>query len=766
MKNQFSLDSFLLNNKNNNSKNITQENKNNSNINKVEENKNITINSKIQINTLTNNNNHNINNNNKNQNNIISKRKVIDDELPNTDLENPEKNNKTLPSYDNNIEKEINKTQQQSQISNISSKNDSLPFNELVTTLLKVESTKGENSKDQIKEHFSNLFINIINNYPNDLPKVYYFLSSKVGPEYRSPEFGIGNGILEKITAKVIGVTDKQLKEKLVETGDLGTVACNGKSHVKTMDKFTNFIKIGPTKDLTMSQVMNIFNQVAGKKGKSSQDEKSKLLCKIMFQANKDEIKFIIRSLQKSLKIGASFKTILSSLARAIYKLLDKNINKKLEEKEIYSILLMSKNQLCDEDIFFKHIIYLLNEKKNFKELIKLCKIKPGIPVSPQLARPTNGINVIFGRFENIPFTCEFKYDGFRGQIHYYDNKTEIFSRNLENMTETYPDIAEFVNKFKAESQEKNSDKILNNFIIDCEMVAFDTKNNKILPFQQLTTRNRKNVDINTITIHVCMFVFDILYLNDEILIEKTLKERREILYNTFTENNTIQFAKHLNSENQDEIEKFMNESIESGCEGLIVKAIEKNSQYMPGQRNFNWLKLKKDYLDTSLGDSIDLVVIGAQYGKGKRAGFYGSFLLACYNDDNETFESVSMTGGGLKDNDIESIFNELKEHTLPKKPSNYRIGEIETDVIFEPIMVWEVKTADLTLSPVYTAGSDIQSEHKGISLRFPRFIRTRPDKKPEEVITSEEIIKLYNNQASITKNNLGVGNVDIDDIY
>ena len=674
--------------------------------------------------------------------------------IKNKIISNDSTDNDLNPNLFPTEEKEI-KTQSESQ------KSTSLPFMDLISVLLKVETIKGENSKDQIKGLFAKLFIEIIKNYPEDLPKVYYFLMSKIGPEYRSPEFGIGNGILEKIVGKVIGLSDKQLKDKLISVGDLGKVASEGKKNVQTMDKFTNFIKIGPSKPLLMSQVMKVYHDVAGKKGKSSQDEKSKIICKLMFDANKDEIKFIVRSLQKSLKIGASFKTILSAFARSVCKL----YKGKLDEKEIYKILLMSKNQLSDEDIFFNHIINLINTQDNFNKLVELCHITPGIPVNPQLARPSNGINVIFSRFEKIPFTCEYKYDGFRGQIHFYNNKTEIFSRNLENMTETYPDIVEYVNNFQKESQEKNKEQSINSFIIDCEMVAFDTKNNKILPFQQLTTRSRKNVDINSITIHVCMFVFDILYLNNEILINKTLRERREILYKTFTENQYIQFAKNLNSDNQEEIETFMTNSIDSGCEGLIVKAIDKNSEYMPGQRNFNWLKLKKDYLDTSLGDSIDLVVLGANYGKGKRAGFYGSFLLGCYNDDSETYESVTMTGGGLKDSELEDVYNTMKEHILPKIPSNYRLGEAKSEIIFEPYMVWEIKTADLTLSPIYTAGSNLQKEGKGISLRFPRFIRMRPDKKTTEAITSEEIVNLYESQAAINKNN-NIGNDDIDDLY
>ena len=677
--------------------------------------------------------------------------------------ENPPEDDMVKPKEDTKEQMNEN-TIQKDKDKNTKEKGNSILFRDIVDVLLKVEQCKGENSKDQVKELLSNLFIKIINDYPQDLPKVYYFLSSKVGPEYISPEFGIGEGILEKIVGKVIGISDKQLKEKLIETGDLGIVASEGKKNVKTMDAFSNFIKVGPQKKLSIDQIMKIYKNVAVKKGKSSQDEKTKILCDLMFKADKDEIKFLVRSLQKSLKIGASFKTILNSLARAINKIL-KN---KIDEKEIYRILLASKNQLSDEDIFFGHIIELIDKKsdKNFSNLIDLCHIRCGIPVNPQLARPTTGIKVIFERFADTPFTCEYKYDGFRGQIHYNKKKTQIFSRNLEDMTETYPDIVEFIDKFIQESAEKNNKK-LNSFILDCEMVAYDKKNDKILPFQQLTTRSRKNVDLNTITIHVCMFCFDILLLNDEILINKTLRERRKYLYETFTESQYIQFAKHLDSNDEQEMESFMTESVNSGCEGLIVKAIDKNSEYMPGQRNFNWLKLKKDYLDTSLGDSIDLVIIGASYGKGKRKGLYGSFLLACYNDDNETYETVTMTGGGLKDSQLEELYNKLKEIILPQAPSNYKLGKAEPEVVFEAKIVVEVKTADLSMSPIYTAGYDLTPDHRGVSLRFPRFQRTRDDKKPYEACTSEEIVKLYNSQTAISKNtNKTFVNTDIDDLY
>ena len=198
----------------------------------------------------------------------------------------------------NENEKEENKNNIKTQKTS-SSETKSILFREIVDVLLKVENCKGENSKDAVKELLSNLFIEIIQKYPADLPKIYYFLSSKVGPEYISPEFGIGEGILEKIVGKVIGISDKQLKEKLIELGDLGLVASEGKKNVKTMDAFSNFIKIGATKKIDLNQILNVYKNVAIKKGKSSQDEKVKLLCDLMFKSDKDEIKFLVRSLQK-----------------------------------------------------------------------------------------------------------------------------------------------------------------------------------------------------------------------------------------------------------------------------------------------------------------------------------------------------------------------------------------------------------------------------------------------------------------------------------
>jgi DNA ligase-1 len=429
-----------------------------------------------------------------------------------------------------------------------------------------------------MKEVLSNLFNEILLNTPEDLHRIYYFLLSKVGPEYKSPELGIGTGILEKVVAKAIGKSDKHIKEKMVELGDLALVAMEGKKTLGTMEKFQGFVTNNNKKDMTLKNVMDNFVDLANIKGKSSQAEKEKILVKLLFNANKEEVKYIIRSLQKGLKIGASLKTIVAALARTISRIYSNTskIGSKsksnlqspntLDEKEAERIILISMNQLCDEDIVFKNLIDVITARNNFSNLIEICKITPGVPVKPQLARPTTGLKVIFQRFDGVPFTCEYKYDGFRGQVHHYavekpgskiTYKTEIFSRNLENMTDSYPDIVEYLEKIHSEK--------VNSFILDCEIVAFDSKNGKILPFHQLTTRARKNVIVKEISINVCMFVFDILYLNNEIIIEKTLEERRNILRENFEETEKIQIAKSVSSDKFEEIEGFMNEAIAAG---------------------------------------------------------------------------------------------------------------------------------------------------------------------------------------------------------
>lgn len=195
-------------------------------------------------------------------------------------------------------------------------------------------------------------------------------------------------------------------------------------------------------------------------------------------------------------------------------------------------------------------------------------------------------------------------------------------------------------------------------------------------------------------------------------------------------------------------IRTFLQKSVADNCEGLMVKTLVKEATYEPANRSHKWLKLKKDYLD-GLGDSVDLVPVGAFLGKGKRAGVYGAYLLACYDPETEMYQLITKLGTGLSDQVLKDFHAEM-EPLAREKPSNdialYE-NQQKPDVWFEAKVVWEILGADLSISPKYTAAMSHIVAGKGISLRFPRFIRVRDDKLPTQATNAEQIADLYRAQ-------------------
>ena len=382
------------------------------------------------------------------------------------------------------------------------------------------------------------------------------------------------------------------------------------------------------------------------------------------------------------------------------------------------------------------------------------------------LARPTKSITEVLDRFEGKDFTCEYKYDGERAQIHFVSHdasqdfatpvsasgKSEkgvsnIFSRNSEDLSKKYPDILA-----KLPTWVKDTTK---SFVLDCETVAWDVTEKKVLPFQQLMTRKRKDVKTEDIKVKVCVFAFDLLYLNGEAQVNKSFRERREAMYQAFQEvEGEFTYAKYRNCKELDEIQELLDESIKASCEGLMVKMLDGvESHYEPSRRSQNWLKVKKDYL-SGAGDSLDLVVLGAYYGKGKRTSVYGAFTLACWNSTSEKFETVCNIGTGFSEEMLAKLHVSLSPIVIdrPKPFYAHSAGnKDQPDVWFEPRFVWEVKTADLTLSPRYRAAADSvrdpSGQGRGVSLRFPRFIREREDKKPEDATGSRQVAEMYARQ-------------------
>jgi len=413
------------------------------------------------------------------------------------------------------------------------------------------------------------------------------------------------------------------------------------------------------------------------------------------------------------------------------------------------------------------------------------CKLQPGVPLKPMLAKPTKSITEVLDRFEGKNFTCEYKYDGERAQIHYVAEDSPqqytsnlhalgkvkglsaIFSRNSEDLSKKYPDILAKLNTWIKPGTKS--------FVLDCETVAWDLVEKRVLPFQQLMTRKRKDVKAEDVKVKVCVFAFDMLFYNGEVsltssqiletsidfwqsTVQKSLRERRELLKQAFEEvEGEFAFAQYGNTDNLEEIQTLLDESVKASCEGLMVKMLDTDeSGYEPSKRSRNWLKVKKDYL-SGIGDSLDLVVLGAYFGKGKRTSVYGAFLLACYNASSETYETVCNIGTGFSEAILEEFHTKLKDHTIDKpKPfySHSTVAKDQPDVWLEPRFVWEVKTADLTLSPRYKAGAEALSDSsgKGISLRFPRFIKEREDKKADEATGSRMVVEMYQKQEGVSK--------------
>uniref|UniRef100_A0A3Q1B308 DNA ligase n=1 Tax=Amphiprion ocellaris TaxID=80972 RepID=A0A3Q1B308_AMPOC len=567
---------------------------------------------------------------------------------------------------------------------------------------------------------------------PYDLLCCVYLCLNQLGPAYLGMELGVGETVLMKAVAQATGRQLDKIKAEAQEKGDLGLVAESSRSNQRMM-----FQPASLTAGGVFRKLKEIATLVMGSR------------CKWASTLTAVDLVFVMdRSLAGKLRIGLAEQSVLSALSQAVCltppgqgfppAVIDAGKGMSAEsrrawiEEKILSLILS--HSFCPLSMPNFDVLIPVLLKEGIDQLPCHCKLTPGVPLRPMLAHPTKGVGEVMKKFDEAAFTCEYKYDGERAQIHILENgEVKIFSRNQEDNTSKYPDIISRIPKVKKDS--------VVSCVLDSEAVAWDREKKQIQPFQVLTTRKRKDVDASEIKVQVCVYAFDLLYLNGESLVRQPLCRRRALLKESFSEvEGEFVFARSIDSDNTDTIAEFLEQSVRDSCEGLMVKTLEKDATYEIAKRSHNWLKLKKDYLE-GVGDTMDLCVIGAYLGKGKRTGTYGGFLLACYDEENEEFQSVCKIGTGFKDEDLEQHYKFLKEHILPKPRAYYRVDQsAEPDVWLDAVQVWEVKCADLSLSPVYKAAMGMVDPEKGISLRFPRFLRIRDDKKPEDATTGSQV--------------------------
>ncbi|XP_014405904.1 PREDICTED: DNA ligase 1 [Myotis brandtii] len=643
-----------------------------------------------------------------------------------------------------------------------------VPYLAVARTFEKIEEVS---ARLRMVETLSNLLRSVVALSPPDLLPILYLSLNCLGPPQQGLELGVGDGVLLKAVAQATGRQLELVRAEAAETGDVGLVAENSRSTQRLML---------PPPALTASGVLAKFRDIARLTGNASTARKMDIIKGLFVACRHSEARFITRALSGRLRLGLAEQSVLAALAQAVSltppgqefppAVVDAGKGKTAEARKTWleeqgMILKQTFCQVPDLD----RIVPVLLEH-GLEGLPEHCKLSPGVPLKPMLAHPTRGVSEVLKRFDEAAFTCEYKYDGQRAQ----GGEVKIFSRNQEDNTGKYPDIISRIPKIKLPS--------VTSFILDTEAVAWDREKKQIQPFQVLTTRKRKEVDAAEIQVQVCLYAFDLIYLNGEVqwwdmgverrgwhmealiqlaaltiflqiilddlsLVREPLSRRRQLLRENFVETEgEFVFATSLDTKDMDQIAEFLEQSVKDSCEGLMVKTLDIDATYEIAKRSHNWLKLKKDYLD-GVGDTLDLVVIGAYLGRGKRAGRYGGFLLAAYDQESEELQ----LGTGFSDEELEEYHQTLQARVLPTPRSYVRAdGAVAPDHWLEPSIVWEVRCADLSLSPIYPAARGLVDSEKGISLRFPRFVRVREDKTPEEATTSAQVAWLYKRQSQI----------------
>ncbi len=526
--------------------------------------------------------------------------------------------------------------------------------------------------------------------------EVVYLLQGKAFPDYSEKEFGISEKLCIKALTKASGIETKKIIDKWKKIGDLGKVAEEIITQKKQHTLFTH--------KLTAEKVLENLHKLPELKGKGAVDKKLAYISELLTSASGIEAKYIIRTLLNQLRIGVASGTIRDSIAQACFKTKDKN-----EIKEIKSAVEDSYNKTNDfAEVFEKAC-------KNLKEL-KSTELIPGHPLKTMLALKAESVEDGFKKVGK-PAVFEYKYDGFRMLIN-KDEKgdVKIFTRRLDDVSTQFPEVVKYIKEhIKAKS-----------FIIDSEAIGFDPKTKKYKPFEAISQRIRRKYHIEKLIkqLPVEINAFDILYLNGKVLMNQPFEKRTKLLRNIIKPHKyKIRTAHQLITSSEKEAEKFYKKALADNQEGLMIKNLK--SEYQPGARVGHMLKLKPSE------NELDLVITGAEYGKGKRAGAFATFILSCLDEKNNKFLEIGKASGLKEKEELGLSFIELTN-----KLKHLVIKETGRNVTIKPKIVVTILYQNIQRSPTYKSG---------FALRFPRIVRLRPDRHINDIANLKEISHDYN---------------------
>ena len=541
------------------------------------------------------------------------------------------------------------------------------------------------------------------------ISKIVYLIQGKIRPDFEGIELGVAEKLAIRAISKSSGITIKKIEEEYNKGGDLGHAA----EIILEQKTQTTFL----VENITVERVYETLFKIAKLGGSKSQDMKIKYISSLLNDANPLEASFILKILLGTLRLGIAENTVMDALAIAYSG--DKENRKLLQHA--YNV--SSDLGKVAEIIAIEGI-----------QGIEKFKINLFNPIRPMLADRVKSEKEVIEKIGN-EFAIEYKLDGERVQIHVEGEKIELFSRSLEKISNYYPDIIEKIPKIiQAE-----------NAILEAEIVAINENTGDFLPFQELMHRRRKYKIEKAVTEYpITVNFFDVLYCNGKNCTELNYSERRKKLENIVKENEFAKYIPMTIAKNENEIQEFFENSINAGSEGLMLKMLDK--PYQAGSRGSHWLKLKREYRN-ELGDSLDLIVIGGFFGKGRRTGSYGTLLLSTYDENTDTFPSICKVGTGFTDESLDQLYQILNPKTTIKKNPRI-ISEMEADVWFEPELVIEIVASEITLSPIHKVARDEIRKNAGLALRFPKFTgKIRMEKTAEDASTDEEVISLYKAQ-------------------
>jgi DNA ligase-1 len=573
-----------------------------------------------------------------------------------------------------------------------------------------VETTSGSLEKIRI---FSELLQNADS---SEVSQIVALTIGKLHPDWKSePEIGIAEKMAVQVVASAASVPESDVLKTLQKTGDIGSTA---ETLLKESAQATLFAE-----DLTVSFVYDTLDQASKVSGSGSNKIKVSKLVGLLTDAKPIEARYILRTVTGSLRLVLGHMGLIDALAIAFTG--DKENRNDLEAAfNVCSDLGEVASILASDGI----------------DAVRAIKTNVGVPIrmmaAKKLSRPEEIIEKGGGKV-----LVENKYDGERVHVHKNGEEIVLYSRRQEVITSQYPDVADLVkNHVKAKT-----------CVMEGECVAIDPETGKMRPFQELMRRRRKtDIEATQAEVPVAIFFFDILYANGKDVTSLPMLKRRGLMEKIVETTDRVHLTVAELTDDPARLQEIFKESIGSGHEGVIAKAIHKDSTYQAGSRSWLWIKLKTSYME-GLADSADLVIVGAIHGRGKRTGLYGAILASAYDIDSDTYPTVCKIGTGFTDEMLAEFKERLDEHKVEQKNPKV-ISDIEADVWFEPVEVIEVLGDEITLSPTHSAGRKILKDG-GLAIRFPRFTgRWREDKDPTQATSVDDLIEAFERQRGISE--------------